>query len=333
MTVWTPEKLLALGKPAPQLAAAIESCPTLQNQPKVFDLDVLAHIRANINIDRAPLDPTILETDIDCPGRDGITIKLRWYRPAAPLVQESPLVVHYHGGGYILGNLNSATAFCRTLVRDHGAVVIDVDYRLAPEHPFPAGKDDAWDALLWVSKNYKDLGASPTLEFIVAGCSAGGNIAASMALVARDENLNPPLTGTYLNVPELVSPELKLPDKYAPLWLSRNQNKAAPILDQPFIDFLMECYKPDFKSHYFAPAHHPQGHAGLPKTYIDVCGLGPFRDDGIIYEQLLQEADVLTKLTIFPGLPHGWWMVLPELEDSKEWHEKTRQGLQWLFAK
>lgn len=60
-----------------------------------------------------------------------------------------------------------------------------------------------------------------------------------MALVARDENLNPPLTGTYLNVPELVSPELKLPDKYAPLWLSRNQNKAAPILDQPFIDFLM----------------------------------------------------------------------------------------------
>ena len=129
---------------------AVESCPTLQNQPKVFDHDVLAHIRANINIDRAPLDPAILETDIDCPGRDGNTIKLRWYRPAAPLVQESPLVVHYHGGGYILGNLNSATAFCRTLVRDHGAVVIDVDYRLAPEHPFPAGKDDAWDALLWV---------------------------------------------------------------------------------------------------------------------------------------------------------------------------------------
>lgn len=90
-----------------------------------------------------------------------------------------------------------------------------------------------------VSKNYNDLGASPSVGFLVAGCSAGGNIAASMALVARDQKLSPPLTGTYLNVPELVSPKLKLPDKYAPLWLSRNQNKAAPILDQPFIDFLM----------------------------------------------------------------------------------------------
>lgn len=183
-----------------------------------------------------------------------------------------------------------------------------------------------------------------------------------MALVARDRNLEPPLTGAYLNIAETVSPGQKLPEEYAGLWLSRDQNKDAPILNQPLIDFMLgkpfshfpcrtrftmelfsgqltiwyrlaECYKPDLQSHYFAPAHHPQGHAGLPKTYIDVCGLDPFRDDGIIYEQMLRDAGVATKLSVFPGLPHGWWMVMPELAATKEYHEKTRQGLEWLLKK
>ncbi|KAM3465645.1 hypothetical protein MY5147_009236 [Beauveria neobassiana] len=335
MTAWTRERLLALGTPSPQLTRALESCSILQSQPKKFDLDVLAQLRANLAGSRLPLDSAIVETDLVCPVRDGTTIKLRWYRPAMPPTPGLPLVVHYHGGGYILGDLNTSSPFCQAVVRDHGAVVIDVDYRLAPEHPFPTGKNDAWDALVWISKNYAVLGADPSLGFLVAGLSAGGNIAASMALVARDEKLEPALTGTYLCVPELVSSHQKLPDKYQSLWLSRVQNKAAPILDQPFLDFIKgkQCYKPKLESHYHAPAHHPQGHAGLPKTYIDVCGLDPFRDDGIIYEQLLQDAEVLTRMDIYPGMPHGWWVVLPELEGTEEYHRKRREGLKWLLAK
>lgn len=172
MTVWTPETLLALGTPLPQLATAspppnttfgpksmltspnkaVESCQTLQNQPPLFDLASLAHLRANIAFARPPPDPAILETDLDGGVRDGATIKLRWYRPATPAVAGSPLVVHYHGGGFIFGNLNTAAVFCRTIVRDHDAVVVDVDYRLAPEYPFPIGKNDAWDALEWVCR-------------------------------------------------------------------------------------------------------------------------------------------------------------------------------------
>ncbi|OAA53170.1 Beta-lactamase-type transpeptidase fold domain containing protein [Cordyceps fumosorosea ARSEF 2679] len=194
------------------------------------------------------------------------------YRPATPAARRSPLVVHYHGGAYIFDDLNTAAVFCRTIVRDHDAVVIDVDYRLAPEHPFSAGKKDAWDALEWVAKNYSALEARPSLAFLVVGCSAGGNIAASMALEARDRSLQPSLTGAHLNVPETISSEQKLPDKYARLWLSRDQNKDAPILNQSLINFMTECYKPDLNSHYFAPAHHPHGHSGLPKTYIDGYG-------------------------------------------------------------
>ena len=134
--------------------------------------------------------------DLEIPGPVG-AIPVRAYAPAGdgPL----PVVVYYHGGGWVLGGLESHDGTCRALANAAGALVVSVDYRLAPEHPFPAAVDDAWAALTWVADNAGDLGGDPA-RIVVAGDSAGGNLAAVAALLARDAGA-PVLRGQLLVYP------------------------------------------------------------------------------------------------------------------------------------
>ena len=182
------------------------------------------------------------------------------------------------------------------------------------------------DTNQWQTAANSDLiGADLSKGFIVAGISAGANISAVISHLYRDEKLQPPLTGIYLSIPSAVDASV-VPGKYRAEYLSREQNKNAPILSeaamlmfrststlmQAFVENILtkrlslECYDPDPASPLMSPLLFPSGHTSLPPTYFQVCGMDPLRDEGLIYEHVLrEECGVATRLDLYPGLPHG----------------------------
>jgi acetyl esterase/lipase len=182
----------------------------------------------------------VVEEDLTIPARDGFPIPIRTYKPTSPPSSGSPLVVMYHGGGFAIGGLEGEELNCRLFVQELGCVCVNVDYRLAPENPFPTPVQDGWDALKWAAKNYGKLGADPSKGFIVGGTSAGGNISAVMGHLARDEKLQPPLTGLALLIPALLDHTMEhVEPKYKKEIGSYEQNKDAPILNLKAIELFM----------------------------------------------------------------------------------------------
>ncbi|KAK8138899.1 lipase 2 [Apiospora sp. TS-2023a] len=296
-----------------------------------------------------PIPDQVEEEDRKIPVRDDAEITVRIYRPKkgepAAHMQggRRPLVVMYHEGGWSMGDLSDEEVNCRLFCRDLGAVCVNVNYRLAPDYPFPTWINDSWDALQWAAKNAASLGADPSAGFIVGGGSAGGNIAAVLAHVARDEGLSPPLTGQYLCVPVITCfrrPEL-IPERYRDEYLSHPgvTQGTDPVLKgdleqhELFMQLLLQA---DPESPLFVPflfgERSPRGHRDLPPAYLQVCGLDPLRDEALIYERVLrEEVGVRTRLDLYKGLGHYFWTNFPRLEASRRFVEDTFRGVKWLL--
>jgi len=209
--------------------------------------------------------------------------------------------VFYHGGGWAIGDLDTHDPVARAHAVGAEAIVVSVDYRLAPEHPYPAGIEDSWAALRWVGEHAAELGGDPN-RIAVAGDSAGGNIAAVMALLARD-NDGPPLVFQLLWYPSITA-DLSLP--------SFTENADAPMLNRDVIDAFMTWYVPgiDISDHTalpttLAPANAPDL-SGLPPAFIGTAEHDPLRDDGAQYAELLKAAGVPVQLRNEPTLVHGY---------------------------
>ncbi|HYO35879.1 MAG TPA: alpha/beta hydrolase [Geodermatophilus sp.] len=223
-------------------------------------------------------------------------VPVRTYRPARTAGGPLPLVVHFHGGGWTLGNLDSGDWLCSHVAATVGAVVVSVDYRLAPGHRWPAAAEDCYAALLDVVDRAADLGADPA-RVAVMGDSAGGNLAAVVSLVARDRS------GPRIAHQGLVYPSVDL-TMSSP---SIEVNASAPILTRA------DCLA--FRDHYlggqdprqpYASPLFAEDHTGLPPALVQVAEHDPIRDDGARYAAALQRAGVPVRLTEYVGMPHGF---------------------------
>jgi acetyl esterase/lipase len=207
-----------------------------------------------------------------------------------------------------------------------------IRHSLAPEHKFPIGINDCFDALKWATSNAATLGATPAAGLLVGGASAGGNIAAVLALLARDKELDPPITGQYLCVPAVL-PDDAVPGHLAHLYESRTKSVNDPVLKGLPPGLIDEIYEPDAKSTLWDPFNHPKGHVGAAKAFFQVGGLDPLRDEAVLYDRVLREAGVLTRFELYAGYGHMFWTNYPELEESEKFVRDTLAGVKWLLEK
>lgn len=248
------------------------------------------------DLPRRGLHPEVRAGDRQIPGPAG-DLTVRIYRPPAA-GDAPPVVVFFHGGGFAVGDLDTHDGECRMHAVAAEAVVVSVDYRLAPEHPYPAAVEDAWAALRWVAGHGDELGADTT-RLAVAGDSAGGNLAAVMTQRARDEG-GPPIVFALLWYPA-THWDLTLP--------SMAENADAPILDLAAIAGFAGWYAGDADLSDPAPGLAPgraDDFAGLPPAYIAVAGHDPLRDDGLSYAESLAAAGVAVQVDNAESLVHGY---------------------------
>lgn len=221
---------------------------------------------------------------------DGIPIRV--YTPVGTAIGR-PLIVYFHGGGFVFGDLRGGDWICGTVSKSLGAIVVSVDYRLAPKNPFPAGVDDCFAGLVWSAAHAQELGADPT-RIGVMGESAGGNLAAVVTLMARDaggpavghQALLYPVTGAFGSE-------------------SRRVNADAFILTAADMAKYDELYAGDREDWRVSPLKAPSL-AGLPPALIEVAAHDPLHDDGVAYAAALRAAGVEVQLIDYPSMPHGF---------------------------
>jgi acetyl esterase/lipase len=210
----------------------------------------------------------------------------------------SPVLLFFHGGGFVMGDLDTHDGTARQHAVGADAVVVSVDYRLAPEHPYPAAIEDAWAATLWVFESGAEIGADPT-RMAVAGDSAGGTIAAVIAQRARDEG-RPPIAFQLLWYPSTLW------DQSLP---SFTENADALILDTKAVADFSRWYAGEVDVSDppvgMAPGR-AENLADLAPAYIAVAGHDPLRDDGIRYGELLAAAGVAAEVHNAQTMVHGY---------------------------
>ncbi|WP_006602544.1 alpha/beta hydrolase [Streptomyces auratus] len=244
---------------------------------------------------RAPYDdPRLSIEDTVATGPDDSEVPVRLYRPTGA---QGPLsaVLFFHGGGFVLGDLDSGDRTCAHLCVETGALVIAVDYRLAPEHPCPAAVTDAWTALCWTAARATELGVDPA-RIALCGHSAGACLCAGLTLRARDEG------GPALAFQQLLLPAL---DDRADGG-SRTEIDDPRVLNGASVTQIWQMYlgtDPAAAPPYAVPARATDL-SGLPPAYLQVAGADPLRDEGLAYARKLIDHQVAVELHFVPGAFH-----------------------------
>jgi acetyl esterase len=231
--------------------------------------------------------------DRTVPGAEG-ELPARVYRPEGE--GPFPTVAFFHGGGWVIGDLDTHDNMARNVCRGSGSVVIAVDYRLAPEHPFPAAAQDAVAAARWVAGHLDELGGDQRLA--VAGDSAGGNLSAVVAQALHADGI--PLAGQFL-----IYPAVDAQGEYP----SRTENARGYFLEQPTMDWFYGHYAgawDDAKDPRLSPLHHGSL-TGLPPAVIITAEFDPLRDEGEAYGEALRAAGVPVQVQRYDGMIHGFF--------------------------
>jgi acetyl esterase len=244
--------------------------------------------------------------DTAAPGPDG-DVPVRVYVPESqgPL----PVLVYFHGGGWVIGSIDGTDAPCRALANRSASVVVSVGYRLAPEHPFPAGVDDAYAAVVWAAEKIGEYGGDGS-RLAVGGDSAGGNLAAVVSQLAKARG-GPPIAFQLLLYPAT--------DRHdsSP---SMTENAEGPLLTRAWMDWFFGHYLtgPDDG---FDPRVSPartEDLSGLPPALLITAEYDPLRDQGAEYARRLQAAGVAVEHLPFDGMIHGFFQMAGVLDSGKE---------------
>ncbi|GAC1328459.1 MAG: alpha/beta hydrolase [Mycobacteriales bacterium] len=266
--------------------------------------------------------PTVGAVDeVTAPGPAG-EIPLRVYHPAGEPEQARPGIVFFHGGGWVVGDLDTHDAICRNLCATLPAVVVSVDYRRGPEDRFPAAVLDAVAAVEWVAGRAAELGIRPE-QLVVSGDSAGGNLAAVAALHCRDAG-GPPLAAQMLFYPA-TDATLSHP--------SIQENATGYYLETRAMRWYVENYAPDADS-----VHDPRMSplvadlAGLPAAVVATAEFDPLRDEGDAYAAKLAAAGVPVVSHCYPGLIHGFLWMGAQVPAARVAVEEVLADLRRLLA-
>jgi acetyl esterase len=240
--------------------------------------------------------------DLEVPTPDG-PMRARLYTPTQAVEpgETTGLLVYLHGGGMVYGDLDTHDATCRLLAERAGVRVLALDYRLAPEHPYPAGLDDSWAGYQWALEHAGDLGVDPE-RVAVGGDSAGGYLSAVVAIRAAD-------AGVPCAFQLLVYPVTNHVD----VSRSREMFSRGFYLDQAFIDLAVDAYLPPYVDRAEADVSVQLTEKfpdGLAPALVVTAGFDPLRDEGEVYARTLAEAGVPVELQRYPGLIHGFLCVV-----------------------
>jgi acetyl esterase len=248
------------------------------------------------------------------PGRD---LPVRVY--ASGLGGLRPGLLYFHGGGFVFGNLDTHDAVCRALAKESGAVVISVDYRLAPEHKFPAAVEDSHAATVWAVANAERLGIDAS-RIAVGGDSAGGNLAAVVAMRCRDAG------GPALALQLLLYP---VTDFSTFETASHRELAEGYFLNRAAMDWFSAQYlaSADQKRHPEVSPLLARDLTGLPRALVITAEFDPLRDEGEAYAQRLGQAGVPVTITRYPGMIHGFVSMRGVLSGGREAIREAAEAL------
>jgi acetyl esterase len=273
-------------------------------------------------LDAAPQDVFRWEQQ-NIPGPNG-EIPVRTYVPREPGEEEwLPILVFFHGGGFVIGGLDSYDSLCRNIANRADCIVVSVDYRLAPEHKFPAAPEDCYAALCWVAENAFDLDGDPD-RIALAGDSAGGNLTAVTALRARDEG--GPALVLHMPLYPVIGPEPETGShhEFAEGYLLTRRNLLW------FYDhyFRSDADKQDVR---FSPLV-AKDLSGMPPALVVVAGFDPLRDEGMAYAEALRAAGNQVTLTNYEGMIHGFLSMSDVLDQANVCLDECAAALKAAFG-
>jgi acetyl esterase len=290
----------------PQAQKVVDALAALNLKP--FKDSTPAEARESMRSRTAALGPfeeVAAVTDHRVPVAGG-EITVRVYKPAG--MGPHPVLVFYHGGGWVIGDLYTHDGICRAMVNAAGCAVASVDYRLAPEFKYPVPVEDSYAGLLWVVANATRLGLDPA-RIAVGGDSAGGNLAAVMSLLARDRR------GPRLLLQILVYPVTNYDFGTA----SYRENATGFVLTTEDMRWFWRHYlsREEQGREMMASPIQAKSLADLPPALVITAGCDPLRDEGEAYAARLRDAGVAVTLTRYPGMFHGFLRMTRILDQSR----------------